>query len=91
MPGRGCLAAMRPRLLDAWIEGCRSPSQCLQRHGTRNIGQPDEMLGIVERQRSDGSHPLRAVQQRKAFFGFEPKGSQAGIAQRFAAAHAFSA
>ena len=91
MPGRGYLAAMRPRILNAGVEGHGSATQRLQRHCSGNIRQPDKRLRIVERQRSNGRHRLGAVQESKTFFGFKPQRSQPGTAQRFAATDAFSA
>ena len=90
MPGRDCLSAMGPCLLDARIESGRCATQRLQRHRAGNVGDPDETLCIVKRQRSHGSHGLRAIQQRETFFRFEPQRGQFGPPQCLTAAHARS-
>jgi hypothetical protein len=88
MPGRGCLPSMGPGLLDPRIESSRSSTQRLERHRASNVGDLDETLCIVKRECCDGSHSLRAIQQRKTFFRFEPQRSQFGLPQCLAAAYA---
>src|SRR6266850_6954153 len=65
------LARMCPDRVNAFIKSHRCATQGLECHGACNVCHTCETFGTMERECTHGTHSLRSIQQRQAFFYFE--------------------
>ena len=67
--GRGNLAGMRPRRVDARIEGGTRTAQGLDTERRHHVGGQQEPLRIVEHQAGGSGHEVRAVEHAQRILG----------------------
>ena len=70
---------------DARVKGAGAATQGVERKGGGDVGGVDENVGVMQREAQKGEHALRAVQERKTFFGFQRDGLDSCAAQCVAA------
>jgi hypothetical protein len=65
------LASVRARFVNALVEGGIRALQSIAAKTSQDIGRIYQRLGGQQRQRANGQHSLRPVDERDGFFGFE--------------------
>ena len=64
--------------MQARVEGQRRALQRFDAHGASDISNTHQLLGLVDREGTEGSHQGSAVGQRQAFLGFQFHDGDAG-------------
>ena len=90
MSSCGDLTGMRACEVNALIEGRRGSHQGFERHGSGQIGEPNDALGSCDSKDAHCGHGLGAVEQSEAFFGSELEQLDTGAVQRFTTLHALA-
>ena len=88
--GRGDLARMRPRRVDAWIEGGARTAERLDAERRHDVRRHQEPLRIVEHQAGGSGHEMCAVEHAERVLGPQLDGLKAGGAQRLGTAAPFT-
>ena len=70
------LAGDRAQELDALLERADGGAQTLEAHGADQICRIEKPFAVDHGEAADGGHELRAVEERKALFGFEREGRE---------------
>ncbi len=81
------LARVRPRLVNAFVEGHRGAAQGLERHGAGQIEEAVHAHRAQHCQTAHRGHGLGSVEQRQALLGFEHQRSEPGFGKRRSGRH----
>ena len=79
--GRGDLASVRARLVNAPVEGYRGAHQRFERHSSSQVGDLCQAGRVDYGERPYTGHGLSAVEQRQTFFGGQLEWSETGDGQ----------
>ena len=82
------LPGMRPRRVDALVEGHVGALQHVEGEGAGHVGREREPQGFGQREAGDRGHELGAVDEGQALLRLEHYGCQARRRQRFGRGHA---
>ena len=81
------LSLMRTHNVHGTVERIDAAVVGIERHGGYIVGPVAELRGLDDRPAAEGSHVLRAVEQRQAFLGGQVDGLPPHLLQQFGSTH----